>query len=53
MSPISLKLKIGVYLGITLTVAMIMFTVLVVRHNSQVAAVFCNDCSIGGCSLRK
>jgi len=35
MRPISLRLKIGVYLGITLTAAMVLFTVLVVRHNSQ------------------
>ena len=35
MRPVSLKLKIGIFLGITLTVAMLLFTVLVVRHNRQ------------------
>lgn len=35
MRPVSLKLKIGVFLAITLTVAMLLFTVLVVRHSRQ------------------
>ncbi|MDH3230052.1 MAG: ATP-binding protein [Alphaproteobacteria bacterium] len=35
MRPVSLKLKIGFFLAITLTVAMLLFTVLVVRHNRQ------------------
>ena len=35
MRPVSLKFKIGFFLAITLTVAMILFTVLVVRHNRQ------------------
>lgn len=35
MRPVSLKLKIGFFLAITLTVAMILFTVLVVRHSRQ------------------
>jgi two-component system NtrC family sensor kinase len=35
MRPVSLKLKIGVFLAITLTVAMLLFTFLVVRHSRQ------------------
>ncbi|MHC4295553.1 MAG: sensor histidine kinase [Planctomycetota bacterium] len=35
MRQVSLKLKIGVFLAITLTVAMLLFTLLVVRHNRQ------------------
>ena len=35
MRPVSLKLKIGFFLAITLTVAMLLFTVLVVRHSRQ------------------
>jgi len=35
MRPVSLKFKIGFFLAITLTVAMLLFTVLVVRHNRQ------------------
>lgn len=35
MRPVSLKLKIGVFLATTLTVAMLLFTVLVVRHSRQ------------------
>lgn len=35
MRPVSLKLKFGFFLAITLTVAMLLFTVLVVRHSRQ------------------
>jgi two-component system NtrC family sensor kinase len=35
MRPVSLKLKIGVFLAITLTVAMLLFTFFVVRHSRQ------------------
>ena len=35
MRPVSLKLKIGFFLAITLTVAVLLFTVLVVRHSRQ------------------
>jgi hypothetical protein len=35
MRPMSLKLKIGLSLGIALTAAMLVFTVLVVRHNRE------------------
>jgi len=35
MRPVSLKFKIGFFLAITLTVAMILFTILVVRHSRQ------------------
>ncbi len=35
MRTVSLKLKIGVFLAITLVLAMLLFTVLVVRHNRQ------------------
>jgi two-component system NtrC family sensor kinase len=35
MRPVSLKLKIGIFLATTLTVAMLLFTVLVVRHSRQ------------------
>ena len=35
MRTVSLKLKIGVFMAITLAVAMLLFTLLVVRHNRQ------------------
>ncbi len=35
MRKVSLKLKMGVFLAVTLAVAMLLFTVLVVRHNRQ------------------
>ena len=35
MRPVSLKLKIGLFLAIALTAAMLLFTLLVVRHNRQ------------------